>query len=589
MSVLASLVSAYDRLPDAPPFGFSLEKISFCISLNDDGSVAHVIDLRDTSKKKPQPRMMLVPQPVKRTAGISPNTFWDKSSYVLGVTAGSGKRTADEHAAFVLHHEQLLEQSDDAGLKAFLTFLKTWDPDPFEDVGWPDDMKDANIVFTLESDRLAKTFLHDRMAAKEIWANAGSQDQEAAAACLVTGRSGAAARLHPSIKGVWGAQSSGAALVSFNLDAFTSYGHEQGENAPVSEQAAFAYTTALNCFLAPDSGNRLQIGDASTVFWADASDAKVAAQAESLFFSYLDPGDNGAEGEAATKTIGTALERIRQGEPLANVEPALAEDVRFFVLGLAPNAARLSVRFYFEDSFGKLTQNYQTFLRDMAIEPPPRDGFPALWRYLRETAVLGKRENIAPNLAGEWMRAILSGTPYPLPLLHAVLTRIRADGTVNALRVGILKAVIQRNFRREAPVTLDLNNRDRGYLLGRLFATYEQAQTAALGAKVNATIKDKFYGSASAQPRKVFSMLESGSANHLSKVGKTSPGRKVNLEKQIAAIMDLMEPGNDPFPASLSAGEQALFGLGYYHQRNDFFKKHIDDKAPATGAGEASE
>ena len=588
MSILSSLVRAYDRLPDAPPFGYSLEKISFCISLNEDGSVAHVIDLRDTSKKKPQPRLMLVPQPVKRTAGISPNTFWDKSSYVLGVTFGAGKRTADEHAAFVQHHEQLLEKTDDEGLVAFLQFLKSWQAEQFETLGWAEEMKDTNIVFALESDRLNKLYLHDRPVAKEMLAEAGGQGADETGVCLVTGHSGAPARLHPSIKGVWGAQSSGAALVSFNLDAFSSYGHEQGNNAPVSEQAAFAYTTVLNHFLANDSGHRLQIGDASTVFWADASDAAIAEEAESLFLSYIDPGDTSAEDEAASKQVGIKLERIRQGEPLGDIEPGLEAGVRFFVLGLAPNAARLSVRFYFEDSFGKLTQNYQAFLADMAIDPPPRHGFPPLWRYLRETAVLGKRENVAPNLAGEWMRSILSGTRYPQTLLNAILTRIRADGDINALRAGIMKAVLIRNFKREAPMALDPDNTNRGYLLGRLFATYEQAQTAALGSKVNATIKDKFYGAASAQPRKVFHMLESGSANHLSKVGKASPGRRVNLEKQIAAIMDLMDPSADPFPASLSAEEQALFGLGYYHQRNDFFKKHTDEKTPAAGEGETA-
>ena len=588
MSILSSLVRAYDRLPDAPPFGYSLEKISFCISLNEDGSVAHVIDLRDTSKKKPQPRLMLVPQPVKRTAGISPNTFWDKSSYVLGVTVGAGKRTADEHAAFVQHHERLLDKTGDEGLVAFLKFLKSWQAEQFETLGWSEEMKDTNIVFALESDRLNKLYLHDRPVAKDVLAEAGGQGTDETGVCLVTGHSGAPARLHPSIKGVWGAQSSGAALVSFNLDAFSSYGHEQGNNAPVSEQAAFAYTTVLNHFLANDSGHRLQIGDASTVFWADAADAAVAEEAESLFFSYIAPGDTSAEDEAASKQVGIKLERIRQGEPLADIEPGLEAGVRFFVLGLAPNAARLSVRFYFEDSFGQLTSNYQTFLADMAIDPPPRHGFPPLWRYLRETAVLGKRENVAPNLAGEWMRAILSGTPYPQTLLNAILTRIRADGDINALRAGIMKAVLIRNFKREAPMALDPDNTNRGYLLGRLFATYEQAQTAALGAKVNATIKDKFYGAASAQPRKVFHMLESGSANHLSKVGKASPGRRVNLEKQIAAIMDLMDPSADPFPASLSAEEQALFGLGYYHQRNDFFKKHTDDKTPTTGEGETA-
>lgn len=589
MSVLSSLARAYDRLPDAPPSGFSSEKVGFCISLNEDGSVAHVTDLRDTSGKKPVPRQMLVPQPVKRTAGISPNTFWDKTSYVLGVTAGEGKRTQAEHAAFVEHHQALLSGTEDTGLKALLQFLGDWTPDRFSQLEWPEEMKDQNVIFALEDERLSHVYLHDRAAAQALWAAAGAAGDRSGQICLVSGRHGPVARLHPSIKGVWGAQSSGAALVSFNLDAFTSYGHEQGDNAPVSEDAAFRYTTALNRFLEKGSGHRLQIGDASTVFWADASGLGGAAHqveemAEQLFAGYFDT-DPAAEEENAVKEIGILLERIRKGEHLQDLGVQLDGEMRFFVLGLAPNAARLSVRFYFENSFGELTRHYQRFISDMRIDPPPRDGYPPLWRYLRETAVLGKGENVPPNLAGEWMRSILSGGRYPLSLLSAVLTRIRADGEINALRAGILKAILVRNFKREAPVALDPDFDNRGYLLGRLFAAYERAQTAALGSRVNATIKDKFYGSASAQPRKVFSVLESGSSNHLSKVGKQSPGLRVNLERLIGSIMDKMQADGDPFPASLSAEEQALFGLGYYHQRNEFLKKSIE----TANAGEASQ
>lgn len=582
MSVLASLARAYDRLPEAPPFGFSSEKIGFLISLHEDGSVAHVTDLRAGEGKRKQPRLMLVPQPVKRTAGISPNTFWDKTSYVLGVTAGEGRRTAEEHAAFVEHHVAMLREASDPGLMALRRFLETWTADQFIARSWPEEMKDQNVVFALESDRLQNIFLHDRAEAKALWARLASEGESVAQICLVSGDVGPVARLHPSIKGVWGAQSSGAALVSFNLDAFTSYGHEQGDNAPVSEAAAFAYTTALNRFLERDSGHRVQIGDASTVFWADASNMEVAGDAEGLFSGFFDPN---AEDKSATRRLGIQLERIRRGEPLRDVEPALEEGVRFHILGLAPNAARLSIRFFFEDSFGALTRNYQRFVDDMRVEPPPREPYSPLWKYLAELAVLGKRENVPPNLAGEWIRAVLSGTRYPLTLLSGVLMRIRADGEINALRAGILKAVLNRNFNREAPVAFDPDNTNRGYLLGRLFAAYEQAQTAALGSRVNATIKDKYYGSASAQPRKVFALLESGSANHLSKVGKQSPGRRVNLEKLIGAIMDRMNPAADPFPASLSAEEQAMFGLGYYHQRNEFFKK----AAEAAGTGETAQ
>ena len=576
MSILASLVRAYDRLPDAPPFGYSSQNIGVVISLNDDGTVASVTDWRDGEGRKAKPRPMLVPQPVKRTAGIASNFLWDKTSYVLGVTAGEGKRTTEEHRDFVERHLKEIGDNNDAGLRALALFLKSWTPDQFVEPLWSESFKDQNVAFVLESERRANLFLHLRPAAKALWSKVSAGAGDRTEICLVTGKPGAVARLHPSIKGVWGAQSSGAALVSFNLDAFTSYGHEQGDNAPVSEGAAFAYTTALNRFLERDSGHRVQIGDASTVFWADATD--MAEESEALFSFFIDPSEDRAEDEKyATSRIREKLDLIRKGVPLETVEPALAKGVRFYVLGLAPNAARLSVRFFFEDDFGELTRNYQKFVADMCVEPPPREPYPPLWRYLRETAVLGKGENVTPNLAGEWMRSILSGTPYPLSLMSSVLTRIRADGEVNALRAGILKALLIRNFKMEAPVALDPENRNRGYLLGRLFALYEEIQRTALGGKVNATIKDKFYGSASATPRKVFAVLDSGSANHLSKVRKTSPGREFNLQRQLRTIMDLMEPSDeaakDPFPVSLNAQEQAWFGLGYHHQRSEFFKK----------------
>jgi CRISPR-associated protein Csd1 len=412
--------------------------------------------------------------------------------------------------------------------------------------------------------------LHDREEARSRWARMAADGAGGQAVCLVSGERGPVQRLHPSIKGVWGAQSAGASIISFNLDAFTSYGHEQGRNAPVSEAAAFAYTTALNRFLERGSKHRLQIGDASTVFWADASEADKAAEADAFMASLMR-----VDEEAETTKVGAILAQMRAGRPVASFRPELPAGVRFHILALAPNAARLSVRFYVEDDFAAIAERYLAHIERMRIEPPPREDNPSIWRMLIETAVLRKSENVQPNLAGEWLRAILTGAPYPLTLLSALIIRIRADHDVNATRVAILKSILIRNFNmaREAPVSLDLENKDQGYLLGRLFAAYERAQEAALGRNVNATIKDKFYGAASAQPRKVFPLLDRGSVNHLSKVGKISAGQRVNLEKLIGGIMDAMSPGSDPFPASLPDRSQALFALGYYHQRSSFFTK----------------
>lgn len=590
MSALAALVRAYDRLAkrgEVPAYGYSQEKIGFLIALNGDGTPAGPpIDLRASEGRKRAPRLMAVPQPVKRTSGIAPNFLWDKTAYVLGVTAGEGKRTAQEHAAFLERHAGWLAGTDDQGLQALLRFIAWWRPERFDALGWPQEMKDQNVVFALESERLDGVCIHDREAARDLWARLSSEGERTEAVCLITGRRGPISRLHPAIKGVWGGQSSGGSIVSFNLDAFTSYGHEQGDNAPVSEAAAFAYTAALNHFLGRDSGHRIQIGDASTVFWAEAPDDMAAREAEDFFASFM-----GADEKAEARKIEAVLKSLREGRPVDLIVKDLPPGVRFYVLGLAPNAARLSQRFYLEDDFGVIAERYLRHLDRMRLDPPPKEEAPSMWRMLIETAPLRKAENIQPNLAGEWMRAILADTPYPLTLLSTLLMRMRADGEVNALRVAILKCVLIRNFGKtfkgEVPVSLDKECREPGYLLGRLFATYEQIQTAALGRSVNATIKDKFFGAASSSPRKVFPVLDKGAAPHLSKIGKQRPGQKVVLDRLVAEIYELMAPGDDPFPAHLSDRQQGLFALGYYHQRNDFFRK-TDKSDTAQEAGEAT-
>lgn len=572
MSVLEALARAYGRLPDAPPMGYAQERIGLLVSLRPDGSVANMTDLRDTRGRKRQARAMLVPQPVKRTVAIAPNFLWDKTSYALGRTAGDGKRTAQEHEAFRSRHAEWLEGTQDEGLLAFLAFLDGWDPEGPMPQGWSDELLDSNVAFTLASERLAGIRLHDREAARSAWTRVRASDAEGSV-CLVTGRTAPAARLHPSVKGVWGAQPSGASLVSFNLDAFTSYDHAQGENAPVSEEATFAYTTVLNRFLAPDSDNRVRIGDASTVFWADASDMAVAQEAESVFAALVGASEvpDAADDAEQARKVGDKLEAIRQGRRLRDVSPVLAEGVRFHVLGLAPNAARLTVRFYLDDTFGALAANYQRFLSDIKIEPAPHVPA-ALWRLLLELAVQGKRENVPPGLAGEWMRAILTGGRYPQSLMAAALMRIRSDRYVNALRAGILRAVLTRNQGEEVPVARDPDNPSEAYQLGRLFAVLEAAQYAALG-RVNASIGDRYYAAASSTPARVFATLLRGLRVHIADARKRGQGAWI--EPRVAEIMARL-PAD--LPTSLRAVDQGRFAIGYYHE-----KSHRPSKDDATG------
>lgn len=576
MSALAALVRAYDRLSTGrkvPALGYARTDIGFCIVIDEQGAVPFPpIDLREGDAKKKIARRLDVPTSlVQRTSGVAPNFLWDKTAYSLGVTEADGKRTEKEHRAFVKFHDDILGATNDIGLRALVRFLKNWDPLQFDASGWPSQIKDQNVVFALR-DEYRDRFLHERPAAQEYWKALYTSDPAWVAGCLLTGTTARVARSHSPIKGVWGAQSSGAFVVSYNASAFTSYGHEDGDNAPISEAAAFAYTTALNHFLEKGSGHRLQIGDASTVFWAEAETAEAIADAEDIFASFLAVNET-----QETAKVAAILQAIHDGRPIQDIKPKLPEDVRFFVLALAPNAARLSVRFYIEDDFGVIAERYTQHVQRMRIEPPPREAMPSMWRLLIETATLRKSENVVPKLAGDWMRAILTGAPYPLTLLSQVLMRLRADHDVNALRVSIIKSVLIRNFagsfNREVPVSLDPDNREPGYLLGRLFSVYEQIQTAALGGNVNATIKDKFYGAAASQPRKIYPMLDKGSKPHLSKLAKDHKGLAIVLERRVGEIMETMSPNTDPFPPHLPDKQQGLFALGYYHQRNDFFAK----------------
>lgn len=576
MSILASLVRAYDRLPDAPPYGYSSEKVGFLVSLHADGSVAHVVDLRTDSGKKRLPLMMQVPAAFKRP-GVTPRPFflWDNANYAIGAGSIDDVRDTRFSSFRDKHLSMLSKEQDDEGVLAFIRFLESWEPTKIDSYVTRDEIADQKIVFALESERLI-TLLHQRPAAKRLWRDLSEEwravegKSAASAICLVSGQRATIARTHPAIKGIPSKGGKDAdSLVSFNLDAFTSYGHDQGDNAPVSEAAAFAYTTTLNRFLERDSGHRIQIGDTSTVFWADSADRKKSEVAEAWFGLLVggpSPEAEATEDAAGTKEVATKLGRIRDGKPLAEIAPELAEGVRFHVLGLAPNAARLSVRFMWEGDFGELTRNYQSYLADMRITPEPRDGVPGLWRYLVELAVLGKRENVAPNLAGDWMRSILTGARYPMTLLSTTLMRLRIDGDVNALRAAILKSVLIRNLKVEVPVALDPAARNKGYVLGRLFAIYEEIQRGTLGRKLNSTIRDKFYGSASSAPRKVFGTLAAGSMNHLSKLRKEKPKLAGYFEAQIREAVALIDPLENPYPAFLSAEDQAMFALGYYHQ-----------------------
>ncbi len=572
MSLLQSLDCYYGRMAargEAEPTGFSREKIGFAIILSLDGAPIDTLDLRVQSGKKLVSRPEEVPAPAKRTVGILPNLLWDKTAYVLGRTAGAGKRSAEEHAAFKALHLTFLAGTQDAGLLALRRFLENWTPARFDTPPFVAEMLDANIVFRLDGEQ---GFVHQREAARRLVA-AQSTGDGPRAFCLVSRIEAPVRRLHPTIKGVEGAQSSGAALVSFNLDAFASYGKEQGDNAPTSDAAAFRYGAALNRLLDRGSPNRLPrpIGDATVVFWADASE-EIAKVAEDWFAEMFSPsaieaetGNLDHDAQQAAK-LRDKLRIFAEGRPIKDLDPRLAEGVRFHVLGLSPNAARLSVRFWLTGTFEAFAQRLARHYADLAIDPPPwHANPPAVARLLvKTTALQEKFDNIPHMLAGEVTRAILAGTPYPRTLLAAALIRMRAgDDPATGWHAAAIRAVLARlpDAKEPPPVSLDRDYPNPAYQLGRMFAMAEIAQCMALG-KVNATIRDRYFGAASATPASVFPLLLRGMQHHLSKLRKDGKGGFI--EREMDQIAGQLPPA---LPRALRLEEQGRFVIGYYHQR----------------------
>ncbi|RBC33562.1 type I-C CRISPR-associated protein Cas8c/Csd1, partial [Xanthomonas oryzae pv. oryzae] len=575
------------------------------VVLATNGNVISVDDEHRADGKKRLPKSVSVPASFKRPGTGAKSFFlWDKTSYVLGISASS-KRSEQEHAAFKALHYQALSDTDDPGLHALLAFIERWTPDGYVDhpafAPHSEALLDANLVFRLEGD---SCYLHERPAARAAWdGQQGRGADGVSGLCLVSGTMAPLARLHPAIKGVNGAQSAGASIVSFNLDAFTSYGKQQGENAPVSEQAAFAYTTALNHLLRRDPHNRqrVQIGDTTVVFWAQASTPMRSQNAEDIFADFMrgsDADDPAIADGQATRRLELVMKQVRQARPLRDLDDSLDDDARIFVLGLAPNASRLSIRFWETQSLAGFAKRLADHYDDLALEPPAwkRPPTPA-YLALQTAPVYGehgkpKAEDVSPLLAGELTRAILTGIRYPQSLLGSIVMRFRADGQLTPLRIALCRAVLARDARlcrqqglstdpKEPPMSLDTGNTDPGYLLGRLFASLENLQRAALGDRINATIRDRYYGAASATPASIFPVLLRSAQNHFGKLRKEKAGLAVNLEKEIGQIIDALPPS---FPRSLPIQEQGRFAIGYYHQTQARFARNDGPDAPDTAS-----
>lgn len=570
---LTELYRFYERMTQdpqsgMPPEGMSAEAIHFALVIGEDGSLKGVHDLRD-SKGKPLRRF--VPAAVKRTSTkVLPNFLWDNTGYVLGVDGkGNPAFTARKYESFRTFHRQLCAASPDRHARALLAFFDRWTPEQFGSIGEREALLDSNVVFQLEGDT---DFLHQQPSLYSLWQDSlAVQDACAQGQCLITGQQGPVLKVHPAIRNVPGAKVE-AALISFNCDSFGSFGKEQSENAPVSPRAARGYTTALNYLLQKEHGQTVRLGEDSIVFWTDRACAEESLLA--ALFDGLDSGERPQDNELLRALHGL-LRAMASGRPVSE-EDSIDTSVRFFVLGLTPNAARLGIRFWVTDTFGNLLQRFGRWYRDLAIERryPGEEEHPALWQLLRDLAPLQKSENIPPLLGGQLLRSILLGRAWPQSMYTAALQRIHADKNVTYYRAALIKAHLCDTTAKGATMSLDKEEQNKGYRLGRLFAVLEKAQTDALGS-VNASLRERYIGAASTRPCLVFPQLLKTAQFHISKSAKQHPGYDIRFSRLVSEIMD----GMTVFPPVLSLEDQGRFMLGYYHQNNALYQKKTADDA----------
>ncbi len=578
--ILHSLNALYHRLAEDPryevaPPGYSLQKITFKVVLNPDGQLFDMQDARQLHEGRLRPRQVLVPGTTKPSgSGINPCFLWDNSGYLLGFKPEDPKpeRTLETFRAFRSRH---LESEAAIRSEAFSTvcrFLERWDPDRAQHHPV---LSDAAVTgFGVFQILGRSSFVHEDPEVDNWWRDqVGAAEPTPVGQCLVTGAVAPLARIHEKVRGVAGAQGSGGALVGFNEDAYESHGKTQSYNAPVSEEVAFRYVTALNALLDGPmrEKHRVGIGDMTVAFWTDRP-----TLTEDIFAEFASRGSHiletvGAQDEGRRQQIERFLNALRSGgEAFRDLEEE-PEGTGFFLLGLSPNSARIAVRFFERGSLSHLFDNLRRHHQDIGLAPPAASGrrrpdpeFPPAGSLLAQTA--REPKDIPPVLAGPLMRAVVGGRQYPAGLYTAVLRRVRADRRIDYLRSCVLKGYLNRNLNMEVSMTLDPERLDPSYRLGRLFAALEKTQKDALGEGLNKTIRDAFYSSASATPGSVFPRLLRTYQHHLAKL---EGGRRINRERLVQAILDPLTA----FPAHLSLAEQGLFAIGYYHQTSDFYTK----------------
>lgn len=569
---LVKLYEAWAEKGEIEKLGWNPVKISYGISLDQEGNVDEIIHLKTNAPKgnKVIPSLISLPMPVKRSVGVASNFLYDNATYVFGYdNSNKPDRAKQCFDCFRSVGNKVLENSDDEFSTVIKKFLQK-DYSEFENLS--DLLTELNCTETTVDDILNKganlllmplgKFPTDSKAICESWNSYYEHSDAPKGVCLVTGKDDHIAKLHPVIKGIRGAQAAGASLVSFNATAFDSYGKENGYNAPVSEYAAFAYTSALNK-LVSDNDHKVFSGDTTVVCWTEDGESAYQDVFAGIFNS---------DDEVKQKDLHDTIVSIVNGNEVKWEGIPLNPSNNFYILGISPNSARLSVRFFIQNTFGKVMENLLKNQQRMEMVKPGFEKFNyiPLWRILGETVNKKSRDKkCKPHLAGDVLNSIINDYNYPSTLYYGILGRISAEQNINWVKASVLKAYLLKNYdskyKEEITVDYNENSNNKAYLLGVLFSNLEEIQNTA-NPGIKSTIRDRYFTAASSTPSRVFPILIDLAQNHIKKIPNV--GAKVNCQKMLTETMSKL---GDKFPNRLKLDEKGMFQLGYYQRTQERF------------------
>ena len=564
--ILKALFDYYYRSDKLPAYGCELKEIGFLLVIDTDGNFIRFEDRRIDNKSA---KKFLVKKSVGRTSAVIANHLYDNSAYVFGYS-NNGKNCDQyfskfkEYVEYILHSNpenkqiKAVHQFYQKDLNSIIEILKS---DPlWDDITRNLSKKYSNFSFLIEGE--TKIIAEDRSLFPPTSESSPGNEH----ICLITGNKSDVVDTTTATM-IAGSQAT-AKLVSFQVSSgYDSYGKKQGLNAPISKEAEFAYTTALNHLLRSGSRNKFLVGNRTFVFWSSRND-EIGQQAEESLFSLFgisdDNNDNPDNGIEQVRKTFTAI--------YSGILNTTLDD-KFYILGLSPNSARIAVSYWAEIPLAEFAGIILKHFDDMEIidTRKERKSYFGLRSILSAVTLGGKVSDVTPNLPEQVIKSIFNGTLYPQTLYASCIRRIRAEQNIGITRAAIIKAFLNRlnNNERKITTMLDKTSTNQGYLCGRLFAVLDKIQGEANNQH---SIKERYMTAASATPASVFATILNLSSHHSEKLNE---GRKIFFEKFKQEIMEKINANG--FPTHLDLQDQGRFFVGYYHQTQDFYTKNENE------------